>query len=178
MVIKEKVLPYIEAKREMLLKVSDSIWEHAEAKFEEYNSSELLCKILAEDGFAVTKGIADMETAFVASYGSGKPVIVFLGEYDAQYGLSQEAEIAEKKPLVEGGTGHGCGHHTIGAGALAAALAVKEYMKVNNVKGTVKYFGCPAAEGGCGKAYLARAGYFNDVDAAITWHPFTSSNIM
>ncbi|MCU6794263.1 amidohydrolase, partial [Paenibacillus sp. WQ 127069] len=178
MVIKEKILPYIEAKREMLLKVSDSIWEYAETRYEEYKSSELLCKVLAEEGFAVTKGIADMETAFVASYGSGKPVIGFLGEYDALYGLSQVAGIAEKKPLVEGGKGHGCGHNALGTGALAAALAVKEYMKENNVKGTVKYFGCPAEEGGCGKVYLARAGYFNDVDAAITWHPFTSSNIM
>ena len=176
--VKEKVLLYIESKQEMLLKISDSIWEYAESKYEEFKSTELLCMVLAEEGFTVTKGIADMETAFVASYGSGKPVIGFLGEYDAQYGLSQQAEIAEKKPLVEGGKGHGCGHHTIGAGALAAALAVKEYIKENNIKGTVKYFGCPAAEGGCGKVYLARAGYFKDVDAALTWHPFTSSNIM
>ncbi len=178
MVIKEKVLPYFEAKREMLLKISDSIWEYAETRYEEYKSSELLYKVLAEEGFTVTKGIADMETAFVASYGSGKPAIGFLGEYDALYGISQEAGIAEKKPLEEGGKGHGCGHHALGVGALAAALALKEYMKENNVKGTVKYFGCPAEEGGCGKVYLARAGYFNDVDAAITWHPFTSSNIM
>ena len=178
MVVKDKVLPYIDAKREMLLKVSDSIWEYAETRYEEHKSSELLCKVLAEEGFTVTKGIADMETAFVASYGSGKPVIGFLGEFDALYGLSQEADIAEKKPLVEGGNGHGCGHHALGTGALAAALAVKEYMKENNTKGTVKYFGCPAEEGGSGKVYLARGGYFNDVDTAITWHPFTSSNIM
>lgn len=178
MVVKEKVLPHLEARREMLLKVSDSIWEYAETRYEEYKSAELLSRVLAEEGFTVTQGIADMETAFVASYGSGKPVIGFLGEYDALYGLSQEAGIAEKKPLAEGGKGHGCGHHALGVGALAAALALKEYMKENNLKGTVKYFGCPAEEGGCGKVYLARAGYFNDVDAALTWHPFTSSNIM
>ncbi|MEL1136102.1 amidohydrolase [Desulfitobacterium sp. THU1] len=178
MVIKEKILPYIEAKREMLLNISDSIWEYAEPKFAEYKSSALLCQVLAEEGFAVTKGIAGMETAFVASYGSGKPVIAFLGEYDAQYGLSQEAGAAERKPLLDGGPGHGCGHHTIGVGALAAAFAVKEYIKEHEIKGTVKYFGCPGAEGGCGKVYLARAGYFNHVEAALTWHPFTSSNIM
>ncbi|MEL1136104.1 amidohydrolase [Desulfitobacterium sp. THU1] len=178
MVVKEKVLPYIEARQEMLIKVSDSIWEYAETRYEEYKSSELLCKVLAEEGFAVTKGIADMDTAFVASYGNGKPVIGFLGEFDALYGLSQEAGIAEKKPLIEGGKGHGCGHHALGVGSLAGVLALKEYMKENNVKGTVKYFGCPAEEGGCGKVYLARAGYFNDIDAVLTWHPFTSSNIM
>ncbi len=176
--VKEKVLSYIEAKQEMLLKISDSIWEYAETRFEEHKSSELLCKVLAEEGFAVTKGIADEKTAFVASYGSGKPVIGFLGEYDAQNGLSQVAGLAEKMPLVEGANGHGCGHHAIGTGALAAAIALKEYIKENNLKGTVKYFGCPAAENGGGKVYMARAGYFNDVDAAITWHPFTSSNIM
>ncbi len=178
MVTREEVLPYIEARREMLVNVGDRIWEYAETRYEEYRSSELLCKVLAEEGFAVAKGLADMETAFVASYGNGKPVIGFLGEYDALYGLSQEAGIAERRPLVEGGNGHGCGHHALGAGALAAALAVKEYIRANGVKGTVKYFGCPGEEGGAGKVYLVRGGYFNDVDAAITWHPFNSTSIM
>ena len=178
MAVKEKVLPYIEERTELLLKISDNIWEFAETRYEEYQSSELLCKVLADEGFSVTKGIADMETAFIATYGRGEPVIGFLGEYDALYGLSQEAGVAEKKLLIEGGKGHGCGHNALGVGSLAAALAVKEYIKENNVKGTVKYFGCPAEEGGCGKVYLARAGCFSDVDAALTWHPFTSNNIM
>lgn len=178
MVMKEKVLPYLEAKRELLIEISDRIWEYAETGYQEYRSSELLSQVLAAEGFTVTQGSAGMETAFVASYGSGEPVIGLLGEYDAQDGLSQEAGIAERKPLSEGGPGHGCGHHLIGTGTLAAVLVLKDYMKENRIKGTVKYFGCPAAEGGCGKVFLARAGYFNDLDAALTWHPFTSSNIM
>lgn len=178
MVNKEKILPYIEAKREMLLNISDTIWEYAETRFEEYKSSDLLCKVLTEEGFTVEKGLADMETAFVASYGNGKPVIGFLGEFDALLGLSQEAEIIEKRPLVEGGNGHGCGHHALGVGSLAAAIAVKEYIKENNVKGTVKYFGCPGEEIGCGKVYMAREGCFDDLDAAITWHPFNSNGVM
>lgn len=178
MVKREKILPYIEAKKEMLFNVSDSIWEFAETRFEEFKSSELLCKVLTEEGFTVKKGLAGMETAFVASYGSGKPVIGFLGEFDALYGLSQVAGIAEKKPLVEGGKGHGCGHHALGVGSLAAAIAVKEYIKDYNVKGTVRYYGCPGEEIGCGKVYMAREGYFNDLDAAITWHPFNSNGIL
>lgn len=178
MVNKEKILPYIEAKREMLFNISDTIWEYAETRFEEFKSSDLLCKVLADEGFTLTKGIAGMETAFIASYGSGKPVIGFLGEFDALYGLSQEAGIAEKKPLEEGGKGHGCGHHALGVGALAAALAVKEYMKENKTRGTVKYFGCPGEEIGCGKVYMAREGCFDDLDAAITWHPFNANGVM
>ena len=178
MVNKEKILPYIEAKREMLFNISDTIWEYAETRFEEFKSAELLCKILTEEGFTIKKGVADMETAFIASYGCGKPIIGFLGEFDALYELSQEAGIAKKKPLIEGGKGHGCGHHALGVGSLAAALAIKEYIKENKIKGTVKYFGCPGEEIGCGKAYMAREGFFDDIDAAITWHPFTSNGVM
>jgi aminobenzoyl-glutamate utilization protein B len=178
MLNKENLLRHIEARKEMLFKISDSIWDFAETRFEEYKSSEILCKVLAEEGFTIQKGLAGMETSFIASYGSGKPVIGFLGEFDALYGLSQEAGIAEKKPLVEGGKGHGCGHHALGVGALAAALAVKEYIKENQIKGTVKYFGCPGEEIGCGKAYMAREGCFDDLDAAITWHPLNTNSVM
>ena len=178
MVMKEKILTYIDEQQKRLFNANDSIWEYAETRYEEYQSAGLLCQILEEEGFTVTKGVADMNTAFVASYGSGKPVIGLLGEYDALYGLSQEAGISEKKARETDGKGHGCGHHTLGVGTLAAALALKEYLKENNIPGTVKYFGCPAEEGGCGKVYMARAGYFNDVDAVFSWHPFSSSNIM
>lgn len=178
MTCKEKVLPFIEEKKDLLVKVSDEIWEFAETRFEEFKSSELLCNVLEGEGFSLTKGIADMETAFIASFGNGKPVIGFLGEFDALYGLSQEAGIAEKKPVVEGGKGHGCGHNALGAGALAAAIAVKEYIKKNNIQGTVRYYGCPGEESGSGKAYIARAGYFKEVDAALTWHPGNTNGIM
>lgn len=178
MTAKEIIVSSIEERREKLCKISDRIWEYAETRYEEYKSFALLREALAEEGFSVEQGAAEMETAFVATYGSGRPVIAFLGEYDALYGLSQEAGIAEKRPLTEGGNGHGCGHHALGTGALAAALALKSYMEEKDLPGTVKYFGCPAEEGGCGKVYLARSSYFNHVDAAITWHPFTSSNIM
>ena len=173
----EKAAAYIEANRKLLTGVSDSLWEYAETGYEEFKSSQLLVEVLAEEGFAITNSLAGIETAFVASYGSGEPVIGILGEYDAQYGMSQEAGIAGQKPLADGGTGHACGHHAIGAGALAAALALKEYLRENNLSGTVKYFGCPAAEDGCGKTYMARAGCFNGVAVALTWHPFTSNNI-
>lgn len=178
MTAKERISLSIEERRERLCNISDRIWEYAETRYEEYKSSALLCETLTEEGFTVECNVAGMETAFVASYGSGQPVIAFLGEFDALYGMSQIAGILEKKPLVEGGNGHGCGHHALGTGSLAAALALKDYIKNEGLEGTVRYVGCPAEEGGCGKVYLARAGIFQDVDAAFAWHPFTSSNVM
>lgn len=166
-----EILKYIEENGDAFSKLSDKIWALAETRFEEYESSQILCRVLKAEGFEVKKGIADMETAFVASFGSGKPVIAFLGEFDALYGMSQESGVPYKKPIEKGGKGHGCGHHALGVGSLSAALAVKEYMKKHNVEGTVRYYGCPGEESGSGKAYIARAGYFNDVDAALTWHP-------
>lgn len=178
MTAKEIIASSIEKRREKLCKISDRIWEYAETRYEEYKSSALLSETLAEEGFTIEQGAAGMETAFVASYGSGRPVIAFLGEYDALYGMSQQAGVFEKKPLIEGGKGHGCGHNALGVGSLAAALALKEYLQSEGIEGTVRYVGCPAEEGGCGKVYLTRAGVFQDVDAAFTWHPFTSSNVM
>ncbi|MFA6506437.1 MAG: amidohydrolase [Treponemataceae bacterium] len=174
---KEKILSFIETKRDVLTSVNDRIWEYAETRFEESKSSELISKVLADEGFAVTKGVADMDTAIVARFGSGKPVIGFLGEYDALYGLSQSAGTAEKKPLVEGGKGHGCGHQALGATALTAAIATKDYLKENKIKGTVVYFGCPGEEGGSGKVYMVRAGCFKDVDVALTSHPGTENYV-
>jgi len=177
MSVKDKINEIIEGKRELLTNISDSIWDFAETRFEEFKSSELLCSALADEGFKIKKGIADMETAFVAEYGSGKPVVSFLGEYDALHGLSQAAGATEKKPLIEGGKGHGCGHHALGTGALAAAIAVKEYLKEKNILGTVRYYGCPGEEGGSGKAFLAKAGCFKGLDAVFTWHPGTENNV-
>lgn len=168
---KDEISKLVEGKKDLFIDVSDKIWEFAETRFQEYKSSELLCKVLTEEGFAVNKGIADMETAFMASYGSGKPVIGILAEFDALYNLSQNAGVTEKSPLIEGGNGHGCGHNALGSGSLAAAVALKDYIKKHNIQGTICYFGCPAEEGGSGKTYMARAGAFDKLDAAITWHP-------
>lgn len=166
-----EVIKLIEEKQNIYIKACDRIWEFAETRFEEYKSSELLRKILKEEEFRVTEDIADMKTAFVACYGSGKPVIAFLGEFDALYGMSQKSDVPVKDPIVNGGKGHGCGHHALGTGAMAAAIAVKDYMKKHNLEGTVRFYGCPGEESGSGKAYIAREGYFEDVDTALTWHP-------
>lgn len=167
----------IDEKKQRWTKASDQIWNYAETKFQETRSSEMLRSLLTQEGFAVETGVADLPTAFVASFGSGAPVIAFLGEYDALSGLSQQDGIAEKIPLIEGGNGHGCGHHLLGVGSLAAAVATKEILKENKLPGTVRYYGCPGEEGGSGKAFMARAGVFGDVDAALTWHPLAHNAI-
>lgn len=167
----------IDANKNLFISVSDRIWEYAETRFQEYNSAELLCTVLENEGFSVKRGVADIATAFVGSFGDKGPVIAVLGEYDALSGLSQKCGIATKKPLVEGGNGHGCGHNLLGAGSLAAAIAVKRYLQEKNIAGTIRYYGCPGEEGGSGKAFMAREGLFSDVDAALTWHPLTHNAI-
>lgn len=167
----EEISKTIEEKREQLIDISNQIWNFAEIHFEEFQSAELLCKALESEGFHVEKGVAELETAFIGSYGSGKPVIAFLGEYDALSGLSQQAGTATKKAIQEGGNGHGCGHNLLGTGSLAAAIALREHMKKHNIPGTIRYYGCPAEEGGSGKTLMVRAGLFDDVDFALCWHP-------
>jgi aminobenzoyl-glutamate utilization protein B len=163
-------LDIIENKRDLLLSVSDKIWEFAELSLKEYKSAELYREILADEGFDVEAGVCGMETAFKARYGEGKPVIGILAEYDALSGLSQKAGLTYKEAVIPGGNGHGCGHNMLGAGALAAALAIKEYLK-DKKSGSVVLYGCPGEEGGAGKAFMARDGEFKDLDAALTWHP-------
>ncbi|WP_025114086.1 M20 family metallopeptidase [Lysinibacillus fusiformis] len=168
----------IEDKREKLIEVSNQIWQYAETGFEEFKSAELLCQTLAEEGFEVEQGVANIETAFIGSFGNGKPVIAFLGEFDALTGLSQNGGIAQPNPQQIGGNGHGCGHNLLGTGSLAAAIALRDYMQENNITGTVRYYGCPGEEIGGGKTFMAREGIFNDVDIALSWHPGTTNNIM
>ncbi len=152
--------------------LSDAIWGYAETGFTEEKSAKAMEDFLASEGFDVEVGIADMPTAYLGTYGSGKPVIGFLCEYDALFGMNQTADCPEFKPITSSeDTGHGCGHHLLGTGAIAAALEYKEYLQANGLEGTVKVFGCPAEESGSGKAYLARDGYFNDCDVCLTWHP-------
>lgn len=157
--------------------ISDLIWEYAEVKYQEYQSSHLLADFLEQQGFSVERGIGRIPTAFCAKAGSGKPVIAFLGEYDALPNLSQTADVSEEKPCAACGNGHGCGHNLLGAGALEAACALKLYMEEKGLDGTVLYYGCPAEESGAGKAFMVREGCFSDVDFAFTWHPFWQNGV-
>lgn len=159
-------------RKAQLTGISDQIWDFAEIRYEEVRSATLLADTLEAEGFAVTRNAGGIETAFVASFGEGSPVIAILGEYDALSNLSQQAGTLEKAPLVAGGNGHGCGHNLLGTGALAAVLALKEAKEALNLPGTIRYYGCPAEEGGGGKAFMVRAGLFDGVDLAFTWHPW------
>ena len=167
---RESVLQSINGKADHFGDVSRKIWEFAEVGYKEQQSSELLKSELRNAGFDIQEGVAEIPTAFVATWGSGKPVIGILGEYDALPGLSQE-DIPEKKIRDAGAAGHGCGHNLFGTASLQAVIAVKEMMARKNLKGTIRFYGTPAEEGGSGKAYLVRAGLFQDCDVAITWHP-------
>lgn len=167
----------IEEKKNLFIEANDRIWDFAEIRFQEKKSSDLLCDILEKEGFSVKKSVGGMETAFIASYGSDKPKIAILGEYDALFNMNQEAEIAEKKAVCAGQNGHGCGHNALGAGSLAAVIGVKDYMKKNNIKGTICYYGCPAEEGGSGKTFMVKEGLFDDVDLAFSWHPDSVNEI-
>ncbi|MBQ2250486.1 MAG: amidohydrolase, partial [Lachnospiraceae bacterium] len=154
-----------------ILEASDIIWDCAETAFLEIKSMKVLCDLLRKEGFEVEEGIADVPTAFKGTFGSGKPVIGFLGEYDALSGLNQVAGIAEKQAFNSGAPGHGCGHNMLGTAALSAAMGVKKYLQETGKSGTVIFFGCPGEEGGSGKAFMAKGGAFEGLDAAITWHP-------
>jgi aminobenzoyl-glutamate utilization protein B len=175
---KQRLDQIIEDKGRVFIAASDKIWGYAETRFAENKSAELLCGLLTDEGFSVTRGVANIDTAFVAEFGSGKPVIAILGEFDALSGLSQKSGIATQEALIEGGNGHGCGHNLLGTGALAATVAVKQYMTENQLPGTIRYYGCPGEEGGSGKTFMVRDGVFNDVDLALTWHPFTHNTIL
>jgi aminobenzoyl-glutamate utilization protein B len=167
---KNEVLRIIDQKEQLLVDVSDKIWEYAEIALMEYESSKLLEGILEKEGFRVEKDVADLPTAFVATFGSGSPVIGILAEYDALPGLSQDST-PFKNVLEEEGNGHGCGHNLFGAGSLGAAIALKEVMENHSIPGTLKLYGCPAEEDVGGKLYMARAGLFDDLDACLAWHP-------
>lgn len=170
--IKEQVYKVIDDNQDLVKSVNESIWDYAELSLMEYKSMALYTKVLKELGFAVETEIAGVPTAFTGTYGSGRPVIGILAEYDALSGLSQEAGADERKETVPGGCGHGCGHNALGAGSLAAAIGIKAYLESKgDGSGTVIFFGCPGEEGGAGKAFMAREGIFYDLDAALTWHP-------
>ena len=156
---------------------SDAIWDHPEINFHEDYAADLLIRQLEENGFAVTQNLCGLPNAFRAEFGSGKPVIAYLGEYDALSSLSQKAGIACKEAVAPGAAGHGCGHNLLGVGALGAAIAVKEMIERGELSGTVLYLGCPAEETGSAKAFMARDGAFDGIDAMLTWHPWDYNGI-
>ena len=164
------VLQFIDGRREQTVDLAEALWNIAEVGYKEYQSSDLLQSALAAEGFEIEAGVADIPTAFVASFGSGEPVIGVLAEYDALPGISQAAtpfrEIVDSKPA-----GHACGHNLFGAGSVGAAIAIRHWLESSGNSGTVKLFGTPAEEGGSGKVYMVRAGLFDDVDAVLHWHP-------
>jgi aminobenzoyl-glutamate utilization protein B len=168
---KRIAIDVIEAKKDLITYVADHIWEFAELSLKEFKSAALYEEVLEKEGFRVEKGICGIETAFSASFGSGRPVIGILAEYDALSGLSQVAGSTERKEIVSGGCGHGCGHNLLGAGAFAAALGVKAFLEKTGTQGTVILYGCPGEEGGASKAFMARDGVWKNLDAALTWHP-------
>jgi aminobenzoyl-glutamate utilization protein B len=168
--VKEKALNWISENESRIIQVSNKIWEWAELGLIEHKSSALLADELEKAGFKIQRGVAGMPTAFVATYGSGKPAIGVMGEYDALPGLSQKP-IPRKEPLVPGAPGHGCGHNIYGASGMAGAIAVKVAMESSGIKGTIKFFGCPAEENFSGKAFMVRDGVFNGLDAALGHHP-------
>ena len=168
---KQAAIAAVEEKAAVIADVADSVWGYAELSLQEERSAAKYCQVLAREGFTVEKGICGISTAFSASFGSGRPVIGILAEYDALSGLSQKAGSLTREELIPGGCGHGCGHNLLGAGALAAALGVKAYLERTACPGTVVLYGCPGEEGGAAKAFMAREKLWYGLDAALTWHP-------
>ncbi len=165
----------IEEDRDYYQKLAMQIWGFAEVGYQEYQSSEILQQALIKEGFSVERGVAEMPTAFLATYGSGKPVIAILGEFDALPGVSQDS-VPERKILDDRGAGHACGHHLFGVGSSAAAIAVKNWMQKEGIEGTIRLYGTPAEEGGGGKVYMVKAGLFTDVDVVLHWHPSSENS--
>jgi aminobenzoyl-glutamate utilization protein B len=174
----EQVWQHVDDHSPALTQLSEQIWDTPELLFEEHKAVAAHTAELRRHGFRITENVAGMPTAVMGEAGDGGPVIAILGEYDALPGLSQKAGVAEPVPLAPGGSGHGCGHNLLGAGALLAAVAIRHYLEANGIKGRVRYYGCPAEEGGAAKGFMVRAGVFDDVDIAITWHPGTFTSVI
>jgi len=158
--------------------VCDKVWEYAESRFVEHRSAKEIADYLESQGFELTFGLGGADTAFVAQFGAGKPVIAFLGEYDALSGLSQQADCDCHSPIEGAADGHGCSHNLLGGGAMAAAVAIKDYMQEKGLGGTIRFYGCPAEENAGGKAFMVKDGCFDDCDIALTWHPSWTNRII
>ena len=175
---RESISALVDKHFDDIVLVNDTIWGFAEPGMKETKSAEFYGKFFEERGFKVDMGVGEVPTAFVASWGEGKPVVGFLGEFDALPTLSQKAAKAVKDPVVEGAYGQGCGHDSLGAGAAGAALAFRDYLEENHMQGTVRFYGCPGEENGSGKVFMARNGLFDDQDICITWHPSDMNRIV
>lgn len=171
-----EVADWLEERQERFITMADTIWENPEVALAESKACALQAEFMEAEGFTVTRNVGDLPTAFYAEWGSGAPVIGFLGEYDALPNLSQKRQ-PEQDPEVDGGPGHGCGHNLLGTAALASAVALKSWLEATGKSGTVRYYGCPAEETGAGKVFMARAGAFDGLDAAITWHPWAYNTV-
>ena len=171
--IKKEIQASVEAQKEQMIATSDAIWEAAETSLEEFKSSQQLKDYARANGFTVTENVADIPTAFMASYGSGRPIIGILGEFDANAGISQKRQ-PTREARVEGGAGHGCGHNLFGTASLGAAVAIKEQIEKGQLKGTVIFYGTPAEETIFAKVWMARAGVFDQLDVCMDWHPGAS----
>ena len=167
---KNDIIQWLEDNASEFTEISDKIWEYAETAYKEFKSSKLQADYLETQGFKITWDIGEINTAFVAEWGEGKPVIGFIGEYDALAGLSQKNQPTQD-PLKAGAPGHACGHNLLGTGALASAVVIKNWLGKNGFSGTVRYYGCPAEEVLSGKTFMARTGVFDDLDAAFNYHP-------
>jgi aminobenzoyl-glutamate utilization protein B len=173
----EKIWQMVDDHRTEFVGLSDRVWGMPEIAYTEYRSVAEHTAMLKQQGFRISENLADIPTAVMGEAGEGGPVIAILGEYDALPGLSQVAGIAEPKEVEPNGHGHGCGHNLLGSAAMLAATAVKDWLAASGRKGRVRYYGCPAEEGGAAKAFMVRAGCFDDVDIAITWHPGTMTRV-
>jgi aminobenzoyl-glutamate utilization protein B len=175
-VLAKNAVRYIDEKLDQIVAIADTIWEYAELCLHENKSAAILVENLLAEGFKVETGAGGIPSAIVAEWGSGKPVIGILAEYDALTNCSNKA-VPFREPVVHDGPGHGCGHNLIGAASYAAAIGLKKEMEVQGVKGTVRFYGCPAEEGGAGKAFMARDGAFKDCDIALAYHPATINRV-
>lgn len=173
----EEIWRLVDAKQDDFIALSDRVWEIPELCYAEHQSCAEHTAMLEAQGFRVTRNVAGIPTAVMGEAGDEGPVIAILGEYDALPGLSQEAGVAEPRPLPGPGYGHGCGHNLLGSASMLAATAVKDYLAKNGIKGRVRYYGCPAEEGGAAKGFMVREGAFSDVDIAISWHPSAFSGV-
>jgi aminobenzoyl-glutamate utilization protein B len=167
---KETILDWLDDHQGEFTHMADQIWEFAEVSWREFKSSKLQADYLADQGFDITWDLAGITTAFMAEWGNGKPIIGFAGEYDALQGLSQKVQ-PSREPRIEGAPGHGCGHNLLGTAAVASATVLRYWLESSGTLGTVRYYGCPAEEGGAAKTFMARAGLFNDLDVAFNFHP-------
>lgn len=173
----DPIWDHVDRHRDGFIALSDRVFDTPETLYAEHKSVAEHKRMLEEQGFRITENAAGIPTAVIGEAGDEGPVIAILGEFDALPYLSQEPGVAEPKPLEDGGNGHGCGHNLLGAAALLAATAVKDWLAEQGIKGRVRYYGCPAEEGGAAKTYMVREGLFDDVDAAVSWHPATFTGV-